>query len=848
MARTLALFAVALAALVGLRGHAMAQDGASRPLATPATTEGTPLQPGPAIVESDGERYITMDFQDVDLGVLVKFMGEITGKNFVMDERVQGKITVVSPTRITPEEAYQIFQSVLQVKGFTTVPSGAAIRIIPTKDAKGTSLRTLTEEGGRLPSEEYITRFIPLRQADVGDVISVLQPLVSPDGLITGSPQSNALILVDSAANIERLLRLLQQLDVASSRRQTQLLHIKHAAVAELADTIQQVMEERLTPAGQPAPGRPAVGSAQLRAFKLTPDERTNTLVVNAAPEQLQQIRGLVERLDVPLPPGAGRVKVYYLRYASAEDMLPVLLDVIGSTAGTRAQQPRQPQQPADRRQRGSSLRRAYTERTRRPPQPGQQPAQQSAIDFAGDIRITADPATNSLIIAATPEDYSILLDVIEKLDIRRRQVYVEAIILEVSLDRMRQLGIELQGGVGLPDGVGVARTNLGGINSTLTNPAQLSGLIMAALSERTVTLPDGTTVPAQVALLTALQSDQDVNILSAPNILTTDNEEAEIIVGQNVPFVASRSTDQTNLSNTFSTIEREDVGITLRLTPQISEGSTVRLALFEEVSRVIPNPLLDANEVGPTTTVRSASTTITVKDSQTVVIGGLISDAIQANEDKVPVLGDIPFLGNFFKSTAAQKSKINLLIFLTPHIIKDEQDAAAVSIAERDRFRDIRDRAGAPRPRPDPLDMPSFELPEEQQVPAPQDGSEAVPADGNQRPLTLDAVRVDRRSDGAAILLDVGGTPTRVSHYALTDPGRYVLDAFGDSRETRRVDVMPVMDPLVRRVRVANHRGRMRLVVDLATSTPPAYALAQHGGTISLTLGAARAPDKHPR
>jgi len=850
VARTPALFAACLAAVLGLSGEAVAADDAARPGAGPAATE-TAAAPGPAVVEADGERYITMDFQDVDLGVLVKFMGEITGKNFVMDERVQGKVTVVSPTKITPEEAYQVFQSVLQVKGFTTVPSGAVIRIIPTKDAKSTSLRTLTEEGGRMPSEEYITRFVPLRQVDVGDVINVLQPLVSPDGLITGSPQTNALVLVDSAANIERLIHLLQQLDVASSRRQTQIFHIKHAAVGELVDTIQQAMDERLGPPGQAAPGKPAAGSAQLRVFKLTPDERTNTLVVSAAVEQMQQIRALVERLDVPLPPGAGRVNVFYLRYASAEDLLPVLLDVIGSTGSARTSQTQQQQTAGrDRRQKGSSLRRAYSARPhRQPTAPGQQPAQQSAIDFAGDIRITADPATNSLIIAATPEDYAVLVGVIEKLDIRRRQVYVEAIILEISLDRMRQLGIELQGGVGMANGVGVARTNLGGLNKTLLDPAQLSGLVAAALSKQTVKLPDGTTVPAQVALLTALQNDREVNILSAPNILTTDNEEAEIIVGQNVPFVASRSTDTTNLANTFQTVEREDVGITLRLTPQISEGSIVRLALFEEVSAIIPNPLLDANEVGPTTTVRSTSTTITVKDSQTVVIGGLISDAMQSSEDKVPFLGDLPVLGNFFKSTGTTKSKINLLIFLTPHIIKDEEDAAAVSVAERDRFRNIQDQAGGPRRYPDPLDKPSFELPEDRDLPAPEDAAPDAgdTPDGTGHSLALGAVHVDRRNDGAVIRLDLGAAPTRIGHYALSDPGRYVLDAFGASQETRRVDVVPVIDPLVRRVRVANHRGRMRVVVDLATSTPPAYALEHQNGTIALTLGTARGPVSKP-
>ena len=842
--------AVLVAGIAMLGTQARAADETPALARTPASIEASPAAPGPAVVESDGERYITMDFQDVDIAVLVKFIGEITGKNFVMDERVQGKVTVVSPTRITPDEAYQVFQAVLQVKGFTTVPSGAAVRIIPTKEAKATSLRTLGP-GGQAPTEEYVTRLVPLHQVDVADLIGVLQPMVSPDGLVTGYAQTNALILVDSAANAERLAKLVAELDVASSRRQTAMLTLRHAAAGELADTIQQALEDRAAP-GQPAAGKP-LPSAQLKAFKITPDERTNMLIVNAPPDQLQQIKALVARLDVPLPPGSGRVNVYYLKYANAEDMLPVLLDVTGAAGGSSAgRQGRQPNQQGagnqgrNRRQNGSSLRRSSQNRARRPPNApaaAGQPGQQSAIDFAGEVRMTADPATNSLIIGAAPEDFEILRGVIEKLDIRRRQVYVEAIILEVTLDRIRQLGIELQGGIGLPNGVGVGRTNLGNLNAGLVSPQNLAGLVLAGLSEQTVKLPDGTTVPAQAALLHALDNADDVNILSAPNILTTDNEEAEIIVGQNVPFVASRATSETNLNNTFATIEREDVGITLRLTPQISEGAMVRLAVFEEVSAIIPNPLLNANEVGPTTTVRSASTTINVKDAQTIVIGGLISDEMSARESRVPYLADIPVIGALFKNTDRNKRKINLLIFLTPHIIKNEQDAAEVSIAGRDRFRNIMDSSGAPRPRPDPLDMPSFALPEERELPVGEPGESAVPAPGAgvPGPLELSAVTIDRRADGAAIVLVVGSTPTNVTHYTLSQPGRIVIDVFGDSQHKAKVDFMKVIDPLVQRVRVAHHNGRMRLVLDLATAVPPAYALDSRGGTLTLSLGSAR-------
>jgi hypothetical protein len=342
------------------------------------------------------------------------------------------------------------------------------------------------------------------------------------------------------------------------------------------------------------------------------------------------------------------------------------------------------------------------------------------------------------------------------------------------------------------------------------------------------------------VALLTALEDEQDINVLSAPNILTTDNEEAEIIVGQNVPFVASRSTDASNLANTFSTIEREDVGITLRITPQISEGQMVRLAIFEEVSRLVPNPLLDAEEVGPTTTVRSASTTVTVKDGQTVVIGGLISDATTSNERRVPFIADIPVIGNLFKSTSDDVEKINLLIFLTPHIIKDEVDAAAFSTAKRDEFRALDHSTRGPKRWPDPLEKPSFELQE-----APPASTAPGETNGGAM-LDFTGVRVSRQGGHQTVELGVGGVPIEVSHFALSKPGRLVVDVYGRSLPDPEVRFVPVDDPIIQRVRVARHSGRMRVVVDFASESPPTYEVTTRGATITLTLGAASAAAAH--
>jgi general secretion pathway protein D len=344
-------------------------------------------------------------------------------------------------------------------------------------------------------------------------------------------------------------------------------------------------------------------------------------------------------------------------------------------------------------------------------------------------VTITADPATNSLLISAAPQDFAILQQVIDKLDVRRRQVYVEAIILEVSVDRMRELGIELQGTVNTGDAILLGRTNLKDLNTALIDPASLPGLLAAAASNKTIELPDGTRVPAQVALLRAAQNNSDINVLSAPTLLTADNQEAEILVGQNVPFIASRATDSSDLDNLFATVEREDVGITLRLTPQISEGDIVRLDVYEEVSAIVPTTVGDPNLVGPTTSVRSASTTVIAKSGQTVVIGGLISDNAVRRRRTVPYLGDLPVLGNFFRSDDDRSNKINLLIFLTPHIVRDESEIAARSLTERDRFRSFLKEHKAPAQWQKQLNRPSFAPP-----PDKQSGGVLLPGTGGDR------------------------------------------------------------------------------------------------------------------
>jgi len=638
------------------------------------------------------EATVALNFQDVELPVLARFVSEVTGRNFIVDDRVRGKVTIISPTRITPDEAYLVFQSVLQVKGFTTVPSGAFTKIVPAREAVASGARR---------GDEVVTRILPLGHAEASGLVPVLQPLVSKDGLLTAYPPTNSLVVVDAGANVDRLAALLADLDVPSSERATEVVGLRFAPAEEIARRL-----------------RDAVGG---QALRVTADGRTNALVLSGPPDEVRRARAVAARLDLALPPGSTRVNVYHLRYAAADGLVRVLAQLVGQPVGP-------PPEPPPH---GSSLARSSARRAEVPglgydgalgqpppptpisaaaePPPAGTP---SAIPLAAPVRLTADPATNTLVVSATPEDWETLRAVIEQLDVRRRQVFVEAIILEATLDKTRALGVEFQGGTTLDGHKGLAQANLGTLAGALADPTSLPGLILAAASNQKVKLPSGQEVPAHTVLLTALQTDTDVNVLSAPNIITTDNEEAEIVVGRNVPFVASRATSASNLANLFTTVERHDVGITLRMTPQITADDFVRLALFEEVSDIDPTATASVGDptlVGPTTTIRSASTAVAARDGQTVVIGGLLSDTIRANVESVPYLGRIPVLGHLFRRDDDRRTKTNLLVFLTPHIIATDEQMATNSLRERERTRAAMPRALRDRPA---LTAPSWQPP----------------------------------------------------------------------------------------------------------------------------------------
>jgi len=694
--------------------------------------DGSPPALGP-------DDLVLMDFQDVELPTLVKFISEITGRNFLLDEKVQGRVSVVSPNKITVQEAYQVFQSVLQVKGFTLVDAGPVTKIIANKDAKETDLPLASDGAGDL----FVTRIVPLMHLAADAASSLLQPLVSRDGLISAYAPTNSLIVIDTGSNISRLLRIIQQLDVPGQERTVEVIPLRHAYAGELAEILRDAVEDENATA-RPAPGRPgttavaAVAGAGARrttsgetaALKIVPDERSNTIVVIGSPFEIRQVRTLVAKLDQPLPRGAGRVQVYTLRYADAVELVQVLGDLLGISVATPMRQALPGRSVTEGGGRfgsrsnygtgpggeafgqsvlgGQSAGSLGGMSGRRPPAAGgsiggaEGPAGAGTpgggLQLEGEVRITADPATNSLLVASAPQDYETLRDVIERLDVPRRQVLVEAIIFEITLNRAQELGIELQGGTTVADGKGVlfGRTsfkNLDPVTNAIatgdtSSLAGIPGLLSALVSEQNIVLADGTEIPAGIALVSALASNSDINVLSAPNILTSDNEEAEIVVGQNVPFVTSRSTNQTNLENTFSQIDRRDVGITLRMTPQITEGDSVRLFVFQEVSALVPTPEAQVLQLGPTTSLRSATTTVVVQDGESVAIGGLINDRMIDTSQGVPYLMDVPLIGDLFRFDDKRKEKVNLIILLTPRIVQNPAEMRILADEQRHRYR----------------------------------------------------------------------------------------------------------------------------------------------------------------
>jgi general secretion pathway protein D len=643
----------------------------------PAGSQAPTAATGP-----DGDELVQLDFNNVELTVVIDTIAQLTGRNFIYDDRVRGRVTVVSPTKIGIDEAYAVFESVLQVKGFTTVPTpGGALKVIPLRDAKETSVETSQSIRPPANRDRFITRLIPLRYIEADSIVNTLKPLVSKDAAIAAYSPTNTVILTESASNIRRLIAILESIDVDTYKEELAVLRVEFADASTLAEQVSEIYGAEVT--GAPTPtvrrstrrtGTPTptpTPTSPLRQVRIITDERTNSLIVLAARAQLEEVRSLVKKLDVPVS-GGGRVHVYYLQHADAEELAQTLSSLIsGAPAATGGAAP------------GAA---------------GQAQALRAAVTgLAEGVTVTADPPTNALVIQASQEGYAAIAAVIEKLDVERPQVLVEALIMEVDITDQQELGFNglyrlINGDTDVAiqsatDGDTVAALGQGG-------PVAAAIPFFANFLKSTIDGEDDDGSVIQ-GIIRAAATDDRTNIVSAPHILTSDNEEAEIRVGDNIPIITSRiesaAGQEVGLS-TSANIERQDIGVTLRVTPQITEGETLRLDIFQEITAL--NPALTvatsaaSGQSGVALSNRRIENTVVVSDGETVVIGGILTDDYKDNITKVPWLGDIPILGWVFKTVSRELTKKNLLVFLTPHIVRSAEDLESESIRKREEFR----------------------------------------------------------------------------------------------------------------------------------------------------------------
>jgi general secretion pathway protein D len=623
----------------------------------------TPAKKGATTAKKSAS--VTLDFKDVELTDLIQTISEMTGKNFVYDDTVKGKVTIISPRGMSLDEAYQVFLSVLSVKGFTVVPAGKMNKIVRTQEAKENTIPTGSDAAAS-GAQQIVTRLVPLQNIDAATfATTVLTPLIPKSGSVVAYAPSNTLIITDSMANIERLLKIIAELDVPGTSSNLDVIFLENATAEEIAQIGTQVLAQAgAVPRTGRGAARPPTATGKVLAYP-----RANAVIVMAEAEEMETIRSLVKSLDRKESAGRSNINVYYLENADAESLAKTLNEII---SGVRKQvrpagQAAGPNEPAN---------------------------------------ITADKATNALIINAIPEDYDALKAIVKQLDIRRKQVFVEALILELSMDATQRLGASLAGilpvgneGVGfgimnqVSPGIGALASSTGGVPSVLTQSVEgiLAGGFFNLVN---ITAPDGTImrVPALSALINLSKTDTDINILSAPRLLTSDNEEAQIIVGSNVPIITSRLTNAVGASTGSSSglatsvqVERKDVALTLRFTPQVTEGNLVRLKVFQEITDIAQNSVGSVDQVGPTFTKRLLQNTVVAEDGKTVVLGGLIGNSVQDVITKVPILGDIPFLGWLFKRKETVEKKTNLLIFITPRIIRSADDLERVTQSNRE-------------------------------------------------------------------------------------------------------------------------------------------------------------------
>jgi general secretion pathway protein D len=579
------------------------------------------LRPDIAVAQAT----ITPNYKDADIQQIIEAVGAVTGKNFIIDPRVKAQVTMVSSTPMSADAFYEAFLSILQVYGYVAVPSGSVIKIVPDANAR----QMPGWEGAAAKnrrSDDIVTRVILVENVAAAQLVPILRPLIPQYGHLAAHPASNMLIISDRSANVDRILTIINRID-QSSDEEFEVIRLNHASAAETVRVVSSLQQ-----------GAGADGSG--RRTTVVADERTNSILISGEKNERLRLRTLIAHLDTPLEDG-GDTRVRYLRYADALDLAGKLEGQYGGTTGAEA----------------------------------------GAPQIGKDITIWADEQTNALVLTAPPKTMRSMMTIIDKIDIRRAQVLVEAIIVEVSASKANEMGITW------------AVFNEGSVAAAIDFPAIVPGV--SALAEAVSAsgdaagsisaLTDGVNLAAGkirdtgtswAGFIQALEADADTNLMATPTLVTMDNEEAEINVGQEVPFVTgsySSTGGSGGAINPFQTVEREQVGLTLKITPQINEGDAVLLEIDQEVSSLAES----TEAVDLITNNRTVTTSVIVNDGGTLVLGGLMQDELREVEQRVPILGSIPLIGALFRASRTEVIKTNLMIFIRPTILRDDVDAA---------------------------------------------------------------------------------------------------------------------------------------------------------------------------
>ena len=610
---------------------------------------------------------ITPNYKDADLKQIIEAVGEVTGKNFLIDPRVSGQVTMLSSQPMTPDAFYEAFLSILEVHGYIAVPSEGLIKILPNASARQYPGFLSTDGAG---ADDVVTQVIQVQNVGAAQLVPILRPLIPQYGHLAAHPGSNMLIISDRAANVTRMVNIIRRID-QSNDEDIEVVPLSHASAAEIVRVLTTLTQTPRTD------GMPVTTS-------LVADARTNSVLIGGDRSERLRLRALIAHLDTPLEDG-GDTQVRYLRYADAEELSGKLqqhftaqAQAAGGAAGTAAG-------PAG----------------------------------ASQVSVWADTQTNALVINAPPKMMRSLMQIVDKLDIRRAQVLVEAIIVEVTADKASELGVTWAiDGSGSNSVVGVtnfpaAGTNiidLAGLLGGGDTPANPTGVIGPGFTTGVGRISESGTSFA--AILNALEGDADTNIISTPTLVTTDNEEASINVGQEVPFVTgsfSNTGGNQGGINPFQTINRESVGVKLTITPQINEGDAILLKIAQEISSIAESATSGAADL--ITNERTIETTVIVEDGGILVLGGLIEDTLRENTQQVPILGRVPLLGILFRNRSVQKVKTNLMVFIRPKILRDASHTRLETGAKYNYIRDIQRGGGVPqlrgveRPRIPPMD-----------------------------------------------------------------------------------------------------------------------------------------------